>query len=93
MAFSSAGVVVTGVVVWVFVRHYDTPVVRASGRELSFVLLSGVFLCYAIPFVLLIKPSDRAVKLFMKLLVGTDVDVSTSRKKRGTERCRAGEGY
>ncbi|KAK8383396.1 hypothetical protein O3P69_019049 [Scylla paramamosain] len=57
MAFSSAGVVVTGMVVWVFIRHHDTPVVRASGRELSFVLLSGVFLCYAITFVLVLKPS------------------------------------
>ncbi|KAK8383702.1 hypothetical protein O3P69_015864 [Scylla paramamosain] len=55
MVFSSAGVVVTGMVVWVFVRYHDTPVVRASGRELSFVLLSGVFLCYAITFVLVLK--------------------------------------
>ncbi|XP_045105154.1 metabotropic glutamate receptor 4-like [Portunus trituberculatus] len=57
MTFSSLGVVVTGVVVWVFVKHHDTPIVRASGRELSFVLLSGVFLCYAITFLLVLKPS------------------------------------
>ncbi|XP_042231154.1 metabotropic glutamate receptor 6-like isoform X2 [Homarus americanus] len=57
MLFSSLGVVMTGVVVWVFFSHHDTPVVRASGRELSYVLLSGVFLCYAITFVFVLKPS------------------------------------
>nr|XP_045590887.1 metabotropic glutamate receptor 4-like [Procambarus clarkii] len=57
MLFSSVGVVMTGVVVWVFVCHNDTPVVRASGRELSYVLLSGVFLCYAVTFVFVLKPS------------------------------------
>lgn len=55
MVFSSAGVVVTAVVVWVFIRHNDTPVVRASGRELSYVLLSGAFLCYAVTFILVLK--------------------------------------
>ncbi|XP_047495202.1 metabotropic glutamate receptor 6-like [Penaeus chinensis] len=57
MLFSSLGVVLTGVVVWVFVSHNDTPVVRASGRELSYVLLSGVFLCYAVTFVFVLKPT------------------------------------
>ncbi|XP_071522528.1 uncharacterized protein [Panulirus ornatus] len=57
MLLSSVGVVMTSVVVWVFVRHNDTPVVRASGRELSYVLLSGVFLCYAVTFVFVLKPS------------------------------------
>ncbi|XP_063888044.1 LOW QUALITY PROTEIN: metabotropic glutamate receptor 6-like [Scylla paramamosain] len=57
MLLSSVGVVMTGVVVWVFVRHHDTPVVRASGRELSYVLLSGVLLCYSITFVFVLKPS------------------------------------
>ncbi|XP_069986996.1 metabotropic glutamate receptor 2-like [Penaeus vannamei] len=57
MLFSSVGLVMTGVVMWVFVSHNDTPVVRASGRELSYVLLSGVFLCYAMTFVFVLKPS------------------------------------
>ncbi|MPC26380.1 Metabotropic glutamate receptor 2 [Portunus trituberculatus] len=63
MTFSSLGVVVTGVVVWVFVKHHDTPIVRASGRELSFVLLSGVFLCYAITFLLVLKTGFEPVRL------------------------------
>ncbi|KAG7155315.1 Metabotropic glutamate receptor 4-like [Homarus americanus] len=57
MLLSSVGVVMTGVVAWVFASHHNTPVVRASGRELSYVLLSGVFLCYATTFVLVLKPT------------------------------------
>ncbi|XP_066967578.1 metabotropic glutamate receptor 2-like [Macrobrachium rosenbergii] len=58
MLFSSLGLVMTGVVMWVFVSYNDTPVVKASGRELSYVLLSGVLLCYAMTFVFILKPSD-----------------------------------
>lgn len=36
----------------------DTPVVRASGRELSFVLLGGIMLCYLITFALVFRPTD-----------------------------------
>ncbi|XP_068207729.1 metabotropic glutamate receptor 2-like isoform X1 [Palaemon carinicauda] len=58
MLFSSLGLIMTSVVMWAFVSYNDTPVVRASGRELSYVLLSGVFLCYAMTFVFILKPSD-----------------------------------
>ncbi|XP_065332711.1 metabotropic glutamate receptor 2 isoform X4 [Cloeon dipterum] len=58
MAFSATGIVVTALVAGVFLRHHDTPVVRASGRELSYILLLGIFLCYAMTFILVLKPSD-----------------------------------
>src|SRR5690606_581819 len=58
MAFASSGVFVTIGVMYVFVKYNDTPVVRASGRELSYVLLFGIFLCYAMTFVLVQKPTD-----------------------------------
>ncbi|XP_071522284.1 metabotropic glutamate receptor 6-like [Panulirus ornatus] len=61
MLFSSVGVVMTSVVMWVFLRHNDTPVVRASGRELSYVLLSGVLLCYAMTFVLVLKGTEKTL--------------------------------
>lgn len=58
MIFSSLGIFITLFVVAVFVKQQDTPVVKASGRELSYVLLAGIFLCYAITFLLVQKPSD-----------------------------------
>ncbi|XP_065155230.1 metabotropic glutamate receptor 2-like [Atheta coriaria] len=58
MAFSSTGILVTMFVCGVFIRHNDTPVVRASGRELSYVLLAGIFMCYAVTYALVFRPSD-----------------------------------
>lgn len=54
---SGIGIFFTGVVVVVFVRNFDSPVVRASGRELSFMLFAGFLVCYLQTFVLLARPS------------------------------------
>ena len=45
-------------VLGVFLRHNDTPIVRASGRELSYVLLSGILLCYMVSFLFVLRPTD-----------------------------------
>ncbi|KAH8410875.1 hypothetical protein KR222_005608 [Zaprionus bogoriensis] len=58
MAFSSTGILITLFVVGVFVRHNDTPIVRASGRELSYILLAGIFMCYGVTFALVLKPTN-----------------------------------
>ncbi|XP_050327468.1 uncharacterized protein LOC126757529 isoform X1 [Bactrocera neohumeralis] len=58
MAFSATGILVTLFVVGVFVRHNDTPIVRASGRELSYILLAGILMCYAVTFALVLKPTN-----------------------------------
>ncbi|XP_067211682.1 uncharacterized protein [Linepithema humile] len=58
MLFSAFGIMVTLSVCIVFLKHNDTPVVRASGRELSYVLLSGILLCYLVTFTLVLKPTD-----------------------------------
>jgi hypothetical protein len=41
-------------------RHWNnnTPIVRASGRELSYVLLAGILMCYLETFSLVLKPTD-----------------------------------
>ncbi|BFG05990.1 metabotropic glutamate receptor 2 [Drosophila madeirensis] len=58
MAFSSTGILITLFVMGVFVRHNDTPIVRASGRELSYILLAGIFMCYGVTFALVLKPTN-----------------------------------
>ncbi|KAG7308935.1 hypothetical protein JYU34_006205, partial [Plutella xylostella] len=45
-------------VVCVWAARGDTPVVRASGRELSFVLLLGIVMCYLVTFALVFRPTD-----------------------------------
>lgn len=58
MSFSLTGCLVTLFVVGVFFHHNDTPVVKAAGRELTYVLLSGLLLCYLVTFALVLRPSD-----------------------------------
>ncbi|KAF2903644.1 hypothetical protein ILUMI_02551 [Ignelater luminosus] len=58
MALSSTGILITTFVVCVFIRYNDTPVVRASGRELSYVLLAGILMCYCVTFALVFRPTD-----------------------------------
>ncbi|XP_053610017.1 metabotropic glutamate receptor 2-like [Plodia interpunctella] len=58
MAFSTLGVVLTTLVGGVWVARGRTPVVRASGRELSFVLLAGILMCYLVTFALVLRPTD-----------------------------------
>ncbi|XP_044265969.1 metabotropic glutamate receptor 2 isoform X1 [Tribolium madens] len=58
MAFSSTGILITMFVCGVFIRHNDTPVVRASGRELSYVLLAGILMCFSVTYALVLRPND-----------------------------------
>lgn len=58
MSFSLTGCLVTLFVTGVFARHNDTPVVKAAGRELTYVLLTGLLLCYLVTFALVLRPSD-----------------------------------
>ncbi|GMT35498.1 hypothetical protein PFISCL1PPCAC_26795, partial [Pristionchus fissidentatus] len=46
-----------GIAATVFVIVVFTPVVKASGRELSYILLGAMIACYMMTFVLLAKPS------------------------------------
>ena len=58
MSVAALGIIVTMYIMSVFVRYRDTPVVRASGRELSFVLLFGILVCYAMTFLVVAPPTD-----------------------------------
>lgn len=54
---ASVGILLTLAVIIIFLKHNDTPLVKASGRELSYMLLSGMLICYVNTFLLLSKPS------------------------------------
>ncbi|OQV15466.1 Metabotropic glutamate receptor 3 [Hypsibius exemplaris] len=58
ITFACLGGCSTVLVVAVFIKNSETNVVKAAGRELSYVLLAGIFLCYAMTGVLLLKPCD-----------------------------------
>ncbi len=63
------GILATTFVVVTFVRYHDTPIVRASGREMSYVLLTGIFLCYVTTFPMIAAPGV-AVCSFRRIFLG-----------------------
>ncbi|KAA0712432.1 Metabotropic glutamate receptor 7 [Triplophysa tibetana] len=69
------GIIATIFVMATFIRYNDTPIVRASGRELSYVLLTGIFLCYIITFVMIATP-DMAVCSFRRIFLGLGMCIS-----------------
>uniref|UniRef100_A0A8C2VXM0 Glutamate metabotropic receptor 6 n=2 Tax=Chinchilla lanigera TaxID=34839 RepID=A0A8C2VXM0_CHILA len=71
------GIMATTTVAGTFVRHNNTPIVRASGRELSYVLLTGVFLIYAVTFLMVAGPG-AAVCAARRLFLGLGTTLSYS---------------
>uniref|UniRef100_A0A1A9WYC5 G-protein coupled receptors family 3 profile domain-containing protein n=1 Tax=Glossina brevipalpis TaxID=37001 RepID=A0A1A9WYC5_9MUSC len=57
MIIAIFGICMTLAVITLFIKNNDTPLVRASGRELSYMLLAGILVCYSNTFVLVAKPT------------------------------------
>ena len=57
MLFSGLGIMCTIFVGTLFLINNDTPLVKASGRELSCTLLFGLLSCYTFSFFMLAEPS------------------------------------
>ena len=55
LTLATMGLLVTLLVVVIFVVHNNTPVVKASGRELSYTLLGGICCSYAVTFSYVIR--------------------------------------
>ncbi|KAL7832930.1 hypothetical protein SRHO_G00299480 [Serrasalmus rhombeus] len=69
------GIMATLFVVVTFIRYNDTPIVKACGRELSYVLLTGIFLCYATTFLMIATPSV-GVCSFRRIFLGLGMSIS-----------------
>uniref|UniRef100_A0AAY4E2R9 G-protein coupled receptors family 3 profile domain-containing protein n=1 Tax=Denticeps clupeoides TaxID=299321 RepID=A0AAY4E2R9_9TELE len=69
------GIMATLFVVVTFVRYNDTPIVKASGRELSYVLLTGIFLCYATTFLMISAP-DVGICSLRRIFLGLGMSIS-----------------
>ncbi|XP_060679375.1 metabotropic glutamate receptor 6-like isoform X2 [Hemiscyllium ocellatum] len=77
VALAGLGVLSTGATALVFARHRHTPIVRASGRELSGVLLCGIFLSHATAFLMVAEPG-AAVCALRRLLLGLGTAITYS---------------
>ncbi|XP_062854849.1 glutamate receptor, metabotropic 6a [Trichomycterus rosablanca] len=85
MFLAILGIAATLSVIVIFVRFNDTPIVRASGRELSYVLLTGIFLIYLITFLMIAEPST-VVCAFRRLLLGLGMCITYSAMLTKTNR-------
>ncbi|XP_031560448.1 extracellular calcium-sensing receptor-like isoform X2 [Actinia tenebrosa] len=56
---TSIGLLLCAFVMFVFVRYRDTPIVKASNKELSAVILLAIVLCYVLTFLHISGPSDE----------------------------------
>nr|KAF6319521.1 glutamate metabotropic receptor 3 [Myotis myotis] len=71
------GFACTCMVVTVFIKHNNTPLVKASGRELCYILLFGVGLSYCMTFFYIAKPSPVICAL-RRLGLGTSFAICYS---------------
>uniref|UniRef100_A0A336MIS6 CSON002162 protein n=1 Tax=Culicoides sonorensis TaxID=179676 RepID=A0A336MIS6_CULSO len=71
--FSSIGILFTLFTTAVFIKYNRTPVIMASGRELCYVLLSGILSCYAMSFIILARPTVQNCAI---LRIGLGISLS-----------------
>ena len=69
MAIACLFGLLTSMVIVVFIINNDTPIVRASGRELSYLILAGIMMCYCLTFFLLAYPTP-VICAFQRFGVG-----------------------
>uniref|UniRef100_A0A1I8HIK2 G_PROTEIN_RECEP_F3_4 domain-containing protein n=1 Tax=Macrostomum lignano TaxID=282301 RepID=A0A1I8HIK2_9PLAT len=64
MTLSMAGLACTIFILAVFVRYNQTPLIRASGRELCYVMLGGAMMAFCTTFVMLAPPTPVTCGFF-----------------------------
>ncbi|CAH8439200.1 unnamed protein product [Schistosoma turkestanicum] len=69
ITFSSLGILITGGIILTWIFYSDTPLIRATGRELAYVQLAGCLVCYSCTFILIARPSIFTCSL-QRILIG-----------------------
>lgn len=72
---SCCGIVAIGFVAGLFYRKRDTPIIRASGKELSLILLIGVLLSYLAPFSFIVYPTAFSCGI-VRFMLGLSYTIS-----------------
>ncbi|XP_045146230.1 vomeronasal type-2 receptor 26-like [Echinops telfairi] len=69
--------VITAVVLWVFVKHRDSPIVKANNRALSYVLLLSLLLCFLCSLLFIGRP-NTATCILRQITFGVVFTVAVS---------------
>ena len=56
LLLNCAGIIATTAVVIIFIVYHKHQLIKASSRELSTIMLTGIMLCYVLPFFFIAKP-------------------------------------
>lgn len=54
---STVGSIISTVILAAFLKNNNTPVVKAAGRELTYIILLGTYICHFMVFILFLSPS------------------------------------
>ena len=57
VTIASIGILTLGVIIVIFAIHWNTPVVKSSGREQMIMLMVGVGLCFGLTYIVVSPPS------------------------------------
>ncbi|CAH8458728.1 unnamed protein product [Heterobilharzia americana] len=69
ITFSSLGILITTGIILTWVLYSETPLIRATGRELAYVQLAGCLVCYSCTFILIARPSIFTCSM-QRILIG-----------------------
>ncbi|XP_012967551.3 vomeronasal type-2 receptor 116-like [Mesocricetus auratus] len=67
----------TALVLGVFVKHHDTPIVKANNRKLSYILLISLFFCFLCPLLFIGHPNS-ATCILQQITFGVVFTVAVS---------------
>nr|CAH8831150.1 unnamed protein product [Trichobilharzia regenti] len=69
ITFSSLGILITAGIIVTWLLYSETPLIRATGRELAYVQLAGCLVCYSCTFILIARPSIFTCSM-QRILIG-----------------------